>query len=134
MVNLFFGDLWSILSSITLLIILIFTTLSIISNRKIELWGRRTLVLTIIGLALCCFAVMRDDYVTALQGGEGFFALDSLQVNLSYAGGAINLIAGISSVFVKNQKYRRIMFFVLSASIIFKILIIEISRIALLQG
>ncbi len=129
MFDLFFGDLWSILSTHFLLIILAYMVFTVKNHKKTELWGRKTFVLAIIGLFLCIFAVLRDDYATALQGGTGVFPLDSLQIYLAYLGGAVIGFSTLSSIFVSNQRYRKTMFFVLSGAIIFKAGVIEISRI-----
>lgn len=129
MVTLFFGDLWSTLSTVLLLAVLVYIAFTIAKQKKLENWGQRTLILALAGLTLCCFVVMRDDYVEALQGGTGFFSLESIQICLAYIGGAVNGFAALSSIFVRNQKYRKVMFLVLSGSIIFKAILIEASRI-----
>lgn len=103
-------------------------------HREIKKWGQKTLILAITGLLLCIFVVLRDGYATALQGGIGVFSLESLQINLAYLGGVVIGFSTFSSIFIHNQKYRKIMFFVLSGAIIFKIGLIEISRIVMLRG
>lgn len=72
MITLFFGDLWSILSTVLLLVVLLYIIMTSTKHREIEKWGQRTLILAITGLLLCIFVVLRDDYVTALQGGQGY--------------------------------------------------------------
>lgn len=129
---LFFGDLWSILSTVLLFAVLFYILLIATKHMKIEKWGRKTLILAITGLLLCIFVVLRDDYVVAVQGGTGLFSLESLQINLAYLGGAVIGFSTLSSIFIRNQKYRKIMFFVLSGAIIFKAGLIEISRIMML--
>lgn len=131
MYNLFFGDLWSILSTLFLLIVFTYMVLAVVKHKKIELWGRKTFVLAVTGLLLCIFAVLRDDYAMALQGGTGVFPLESLQINLAYFGGAVIGFSTLSSIFISNQKYRKVMFFILSSAIILKAGVIEISRIML---
>jgi len=129
MFTLFFGDLLSTFSTVVLLAVLAYIVITTVRRKGIERWGRRTLILALVGLVLCCLVVMRDDYVAALQGGTGFFPLDSIQIYLAYIGGAVIALSSLSSIFVRNQKYRKVMFFVLSASIIFKAVLIELSRI-----
>lgn len=141
MFNLFFGNLWSTLSTLTLLAVLAYILLyslrsiTAVKQRDIINWGRRILFLTLIGLLLCIFAVIRDDYAMSVQGfmngteESGLFAIDSIQVYLAYFGGAVIGFSSLTSIFIRNQKYRKIMFFVLSGAILFKICIIEISRI-----
>jgi len=129
MFELFFGNSSSILSTVFLTAIAAYIAVVAVQRKRIEKWGRLTLVLAVTGLALCCFVATRDSYVDALQGGTGVFALDSVQIYLAYAGGAVNAFAALSSAFVRNQKYRKAMFFILSASIVFKAVLIEVSRI-----
>ena len=38
------------------------------------------------------------------------------------------MVSSVSAIFVKNQKYRKVLFFVLSCVTILKTLVIEISR------
>ena len=128
MLELFFGDSSSVISTVLLIVIAAFIALVAVRQKKIEKWGRLTLILAVTGLVLCCFVATRDGYVDALQGGTGVFALDSIQIYLAYAGAAVNGFTLLSSAFVRNQKYRKAMFFVLSGSIIFKAVLIEVSR------
>lgn len=129
MVTLFFGDLWSILSTVLLLAVLSYIAFTSNKHKKCEKWERKILVLAITGLLLCIFVVIRDDYAVALQGGTGVFSLESLQIKLSYLGGAAIGFSILSSIFIHNQKYRKIMFFVLSGAIILKAALIEGTRI-----
>lgn len=135
MINLFWGDLTSILSTVLLIIILAFIIYSIINSKKITNWRLRIIFLTIAGLLLCIFAATRDNYVLSVQGmidgtgTSGIFSIDSLQSNIACLGGAIIAFSSLSGIFVRNEKYRKIMFFTLSSAIIFKAILIEISRI-----
>lgn len=132
MSKLFFGDLWSMLSTIFLLGILIYMIYTALRHKHTEVWGKKILILAGSGLILCIFAVMRDDYVAAMQGRPGLFSLESLQINFAYIGSAVIGFSVISSLIIKNQKYRKLMFFVLAAAILFKIGLIEISRMMML--
>ncbi|HBN85710.1 MAG TPA: hypothetical protein DDZ89_17925 [Clostridiales bacterium] len=132
MFDLFFEDIWSLLSTIFLLIVLVFITVTIKQRKQMTTWGRRTLFLAVMGLLLCAFAVLRDDYVLAMQGGTGLFSLESFQIQGAYKGAIFIAFSVVLSIIVKNQKFRKGMFYLLSAAIAFKILIIEISRIAMI--
>lgn len=138
MFSLFFGDLWEILSTVTLLFVLGYIVLSIIKQKEIAKWGRKILFLALIGLFLCIFVAMRDEYVVSAQGmidgtgTVGLFAIDSWQSNFACLGGAVIALSSLSSVFVRNQKYRKIMFFILSGTILLKALLVELSRITML--
>ena len=131
MFSLFFGNPLSIASTAFLLVVLAMIIYTGVRHKKIEKWGRRTLALAFIGLILCCLVAMRDGYVDALQGGTGLFSLASVQISLAYIGGIAIAFSSLSSIFIRNQKYRKVMFFVLSGAIIFKAVIIEVSRIVM---
>lgn len=132
MYRLFFGNVWSILSTAFILVLLAFIIRTITKHNGIERWGRRILFLIFTGLLLCIFVVMRDDYALALQGGAGLFPLESMQINLAYIAAGVIGISSLSTVFVHNQKYRKTVFFIVSAAILFKVGLIEISRIMML--
>lgn len=102
----------------------------IFNNRnKIERWGRKVLILIVVGLVLCSFVVMRDDYVLAMQGGVGVFALNSIQIQLAYGLATVIVISALICLFSKNQKHKRILFMVISFLVVMKTLLIEISRL-----
>lgn len=138
MINLFLGNLTSILSTTLLIIILVFILNSIINRNKITSWRGRLIILAFTGLLLCIFAATRDNYVLSVQGmidgtgTSGIFSTDSFQSNVACLGGAIIAVSSLSGIFVRNEKYRKFMFFTLASTIIFKACIIEISRIIIL--
>ena len=129
MLTLFFEDATTTISTVLLVAVLAFIAYHLLKQKEIERWGRRSLILVISGLILCSFVCMRDGYVDSLQGGTGLFSLDSAQIFLAYAAAAVIAVSAISSIFVRNQKYRKVMFFILSVSIIFKVVLIEVSRV-----
>ena len=130
--SLFVGDFLVLLESLLTVSVLLFIAVVLIKGKSIKKWGGLILLLVIGGLVLCCIAVTRDNYILALQGGNGLFALNSIQINASYIAASVNGFAALSSVFVKNQKYRKAMFVVLSISIVLKIILIESSRLLVL--
>lgn len=131
MLNLFFGDGWTILSTILLILTMFYIVCVGINRKNSDRWGKKILLLVIIGLLLCIAVVYRDGYVTIMQGGVGVFEMDSLPIYLAYIVASAIAISSISTIFVRNQKYRKIIFFILCGSIILKTVIIEVSRILL---
>ena len=131
MLNLFFGDLRSVLSTVLLLAITVYITVIAVRRNKIEKWGRWTLILAVVGLILCCLVAMRDGLVDTMQGGTGLFSLTSVQISLASVGGFVIAYSALSSIFIRNQKYRKVMFFVLSGAILCKAVLIEVSRIVM---
>lgn len=132
MYRLFFGNVWSILSTALILVLLAFIIQTITKHNGIERWGRRILFLILTGLLLCIFVVIRDDYALALQGGAGLFSLESMQINLAYIAAGVIGISSLSTIFVHNQKYRKTVFFIVTAVVLFKVCLIEISRMMIL--
>lgn len=131
MLNLFFGDGWTILSTIVLLLTMFYIVCVGINHRNSDRWGKKILLLVIIGLLLCITVVYRDGYVSTMQGGVGVFEMDSLPIYLAYILASVIAVSIISTIFVRNQKYRKIIFFILCSSIVLKTVIIEVSRILL---
>lgn len=128
------GNIISTLSTLLVVVTLVYIGWTVVKQKDITHWGRRIALLAILGLVVCCFVATRDSYHLSVQASfdstvtAGLFALDSLQSNLCCIAGGIIALTGISSIFVKNQHYRRAVFFILSAAFVLKVLIIEISR------
>ena len=129
MTTLFLGNPLAIVSTVFLLVVLGIIAYTAAKHRKIEKWGRRTFALAVVGWLLCCLVATRDGLVDTMQGGTGLFSLTSVQISLASIGGLVIAYSAFSSIFVRNQKYRKVMFFVLSGAILFKAALIEVSRI-----
>lgn len=132
--NIYFGDFVTTISTLMVCLATGYIIYTAIKHKETEHWGRRIAFLALFGLLICCFVATRDNYHLSVQGAidgtvsAGVFALNSIQSKLCCIGGAVISITCISSIFIKNEKYRKIMFFVLSTVVILKTLIIEISR------
>lgn len=104
-------------------------------REEIQSWGKRILVLAAFGLLLCILVAYRDSYHLSVQAAmdgsvlPGRFTLDSIQSTLASIGGGLIAFSTLSAVFVKKQAYRRNMFLLLSVTILFKTLVIELSRV-----
>lgn len=138
MKTLFLNGKWTILSTIFVVLVLVYITVVMIKNKKITNWGRHIMVITFGGLYLCYLAATRDGYVESVQSiidgttQIGLFAVNSIQSYLAAIGGIAIILIAIVSIFIKKQKYGKRIFSILSLIIIFKIFLIEISRIILL--
>lgn len=130
----YFGNFVTTISTMLVVIACIYIACTIRKRNYIEYWGRRIAFLATFGLIICCFVGARDGYHLSVQSSfntsvePGIFTIDSIQSTACCLGGAVISFASISSVFVGNQKYRRVMFFMLSGTMIIKMLIIEVSR------
>lgn len=132
--NLYFGNFTTTMSTLLVLAALAYIVFTTIKHNEVVYWGRRIAILAVLGLVVCCFVAARDGYHLSVQASldatisAGLFTLNSIQSTLCSLGGAIIATSSISSIFVKNQKYRKAVFFILSTVILLKALLIEISR------
>ena len=65
--NLYFGDLVTIVTTIMLLVAFVYVVYTTVKEKDIKYWGRKTLTLGLWGLILCCFAAARDGYDKSVQ-------------------------------------------------------------------
>jgi hypothetical protein len=128
MLNLYFGSLFSIITTILVLAMLIFIVHTFKTRSSVNKWGRLIILFIIVGTAISAFSALRDNYAAA----DALFSMTSLQSNLcSIAGGAI-FLTGIISIFLRNQSLRKVCFFIISALFICQVLVIEMSRVVIL--
>jgi hypothetical protein len=124
MLTLFFGDLFSILTTLLVLGLLVFIALTIKNRGTITKWGRLILIFILAGTAVSAFSATRDAYM--MEGA--LFSASSIQSTIcSVAGGAI-FLTGLISIFVRKQTFRRAVFHLISAFFVVQVLTIEISR------
>jgi hypothetical protein len=132
--SLYFGNITSTLSTLLVAATLAYILFTIVRHKNVVHWGRKIAVLAVLGLVVCCFVATRDGYHLSVQASfddavtAGLFTINSIQSTLCCIGGAVIALSCISSIFIKNQRYRKSMFLVLSLTILFKTFIIEISR------
>ena len=135
--KLYFGNAPSIISTLLIIGIFIYVGITIAKQKEIKSWGKRIAILALWGLLVCIFVATRDGYDLSVQASmstsvlPGLFPLNSIQSSLCCIGGAIIAFCSLSSIFVRKQGYRKVMFFILSATILLKTLVIELSRVLL---
>lgn len=133
--NLYFGSVLSSISTLLVISIFVYIGVTVARQKKIKYWGRKIATLALWGLLVCFFVAFRDGYHLSVQATmnsdvlPGLFTLDSIQSTLCCLCGALIAFCSLSPIFIKKQRYRKVMFFILSAAIIFKTLVIEISRV-----
>lgn len=132
--NVYFGNSVTTMSTVLVLSIWVFIIFNIFKHKRVKYWGRKVTVLFTLGLLIFCFVATRDEFHLSIQSlfdetiSSGLFTINSLQTILCFIGGGIIVFTSILCFFVKNQKYRKTMFFVLSCVIMLKTIIIEVSR------
>ena len=133
--KLYFGNTVSTVT--TLMVILMYAGIgySVYNRANIQFWGRRTLVLAIYGLVICCFAAARDGFDKTVQNAidgscaQGIFSLISVPTVAAYIGAAAIVLSGIATLFSKNQQFREICFYIMSGGVTLKVMAIELARI-----
>jgi hypothetical protein len=130
MLDLFVGDVYSILTFLVVVGLVVFAFLVFKRRARITKWGRLTGWFILLGTAVSGLSAMRDKYGTV----EGLFPMDSMQSTIcSIAGGLIFLI-GFLTLIIRNQTFRKGGFHVVVSLFVVQVLTIEISRIAFTTG
>lgn len=135
--KLYFSNLCSTITTLMIIALIVFIGYSIHIRESINSWGIRILVVFFFGLVICCFAATRDSLDKTIQNAidkscpSGLFSLVSLPTIVGAVCAAIIIIASIIAFITKSQNVREIIFYIISSSVIIKILTIEISRIVM---
>lgn len=131
--NLYFKDIITSLSTILVVMMMAYICITIKNRKDIKHWGKRVIILGMIGLVVCICVVMRDQYYLSVQASmdsslqEGLFGIKSLQSTLcSLLGGLIGMCL-MMTIFMK--RHRQYLFYGLSVLVTLKVTIIELSRI-----
>lgn len=123
-------------TTLMLLALLGFVGYSIYDRDNIQYWGRRSVLLLVFGLVVCCFAAARDGLDKTIQHAidgscaPGLFQLVSIPTIVGCVG-ALLIIAAIATPIAKTQKMREAWFYVMSGGAVLKIVTMEIARIIL---
>jgi MFS-type transporter involved in bile tolerance (Atg22 family) len=128
MFNLFFGDLISTLTTTLVIVMLIFAVATLMNRKRIQHWGRRTLVFILVGTAISGLSAVRDSYMTEVA----LFAPEGLQSSICSVAGGLIFLTGIILLFAGKQDFRRRGFFFITILFAIQVVTIEVSRIAML--
>ena len=102
-----------------------------------SVWGRRSVLLLVFGLVVCCFAAARDGLYKTIQNAidgscaPGLFPLVSIPTIVGCVGALLIIIAAIATPIAKTQHAREIWFYMMSGGAVLKIVTMEIARIIL---
>ena len=131
-VKLYFSNTTTIITTKLILILIGFMSYCFINRNNIQFWGRRILILAIYGLVVCCFAAARDGLDITIQNAVegtsiagGIFEIVSIPTIVA----GIIIISSIIALFIKSQNVKEVLFFIMCAGIILKIITVEIARI-----
>lgn len=133
--KLYFGNGITFVTTVMIIILLGFIGYSICNRNIITFWGRRTLLLFVFGLVICCLAATRDGLDQTIQHAidgscaPGLFALVSIPTIIGCIGAAMIIVAFIATPITKSQHMRQIWFYIMSSGILLKVIVIELARI-----
>lgn len=132
--KLYFGNTVTTVTTLMILALLGFIGYSVCSRAHITFWGRRSAVLLVFGLAVCCFAAARDGLDKTIQHAidgscaPGLFSLVSVPTVAGCIGAALIIIAAVATPIAKTQRAREIWFYIMSGGAMAKIVTMELAR------
>ena len=135
--KLYFGNAITTATTLMVRALLGFISWSVVNRSSIQYWGRRSIVLLVFGLVICCFAAARDGLDKTIQNAidgsyaPGLFPLVSIPTIVGCVGALLIIIAAIATPIAKTQKVREAWFYVMSSGAVLKIATMEIARIIL---
>ena len=135
--KLYFGNAVTAATTLMLLALLGFIGWSVWGRAVIQYWGRRSVLLLVFGLVVCCFAAARDGLDKTIQHAidgscaPGLFPLISIPTIVGCAGALLIVLAAIAAPIAKTQRAREVWFYVMSGGAVLKIVTMEIARIIL---
>ena len=133
--KLYFGNAVTTATTLMILALLGFIGWSVFNRVNISCWGRRSVLLLVFGLVVCCFAAARDGLDKTIQHAidgsctPGLFPLVSVPTIVGCVGALLIIIAAIATPIAKTQKMREVWFYVMSGGAMLKIVTMEIARI-----
>lgn len=135
--KLYFGSAVTTATTLMILALLGFIGYSAVNHASIQYWGRRSAILLVFGLVVCCFAAARDGLDKTIQSAidgscaPGLFPLVSVPTLVGCAGAALIVIAAIATPIARSQQARQVWFYVMSGGAVMKIATMEIARLLL---
>ena len=132
--KLYFGNTVTTVTTLMILALLGFIGYSAVNHAAISFWGRRSAVLLIFGLVICCFAAARDGLDKTIQHAidgscaPGLFPLVSVPTIVGCIGALLIVVAAIATPIAKTQRAREVWFCIMSGGTVLKIVTMEIAR------
>lgn len=132
--KLYIGNFITTITTLSILCLIGYIVYTISHRNNIQYWGRRTLLLFIFGLIICCLAATRDGLDKTIQYTidqsclPGLFSLISIPNIIGCIGAALIIISLIATPLCHTQAMRSFWFYMMTSGIMLKVIIIEISR------
>ena len=135
--KLYFGNAITTATTLMLFALMGFIGWSVRNRTSIQYLGRRSIVLLVFGLVICCFAAARDGLDKTIQHAidgscaPGLFPLISVPTIVGCVDALLIIVAAIATPIAKTQKMREAWFYVMSSGAVLKIVMMEVARIIL---
>ena len=141
--KLYFGNGVTTATTVMILALLGFVGYSVFHCVNIQYWGRRSAILLVFGLVICCFAAARDGLVLVaaielaifINQGIPYFTGTVIPfvspTIIGCIGALLIIVAAIATPIAKTQKMREVWFYVMSGGAVLKIVTMEIARMIL---
>ena len=135
--KLYFGSGVTTATTLMILVLLGFISYSICGRANIQHWGRRSAILLIFGLVVCCFAAARDGLDKTIQNkidgscAPGIFPLFSVPTVVGCICALLIIVAAIATPIAKSQQAREVWFYIMLGGTVLKIVTMEMARIFL---
>lgn len=135
--KLYFGSAVTAATTLMILALLGFIGYSAVNHAGIQYWGRRSAILLVFGLVVCCFVAARDGLDKTIQSAidgscaPGLFPLVSVPTIVGCIGAALIVIAAIATPIARSQQARQVWFYIMSGGAVMKIVTMEIARLLL---
>ena len=133
--KLYFGNGVTTATTLMILAMLGFIGYSVFNRTNIQYLGRRSAILLVFGLVVCCFAAARDGLDKTIQHtidgscAPGLFPLISIPTVVGCVGALLIIIAAVATPIAKTQKMREVWFYMMSGGALLTIVTMEIARI-----
>ena len=128
MLYLFFGDVFSTLTTAAILGMVTLIAIAMMKRNQIQKWGRLILLFVVVGTAISGLSAMRDAYMTT----QAVFSVSSLQSTICSLAGGLIFLTALLALFIRKQAFRRFGFQLISILFLVQVLVIEVSRISLI--
>lgn len=133
--KLYFGNAVSTATTLMTLVLLLFIAVTAATRASVQFWGRRSLIVLILGLVICCFAAARDGLDKTIQHAidgscaPGIFPLLSIPTVIGCAGALLIVVAAVATPIAKSQQTREVWFYLMSGGVVLKTATVELARL-----
>lgn len=133
--KLYFGNAVSTATTLMTLVLLLFIAVTAATRASVQFWGRRSLIVLILGLVICCFAAARDGLDKTIQhaidgsSAPGLFPLLSVPTVIGCAGALLIVVAAVATPIAKSQQTREVWFYLMSGGVVLKTATVELARL-----